>query len=429
MSARLQSIDPIPSGARAARDPIPSGARAALLAAILAGAMGLCGPSTACGRTLRVGVDKTYKTVRAAAQAVQSGDTVLVDAGIYSADVTSWNADNLLVRGVGGRAYLRADGAQEGGKGTWVLYGTNFVAENIEFSGASVPDKNGAGIRFDTTGYLVLRNCYFHDNEDGILGGCDSILIENSVFDHNGYGDGQSHNLYVWGRTFTMRFSYTHRAKIGHDVKSRALNNYLLYNRIMDESDGTASYEVDLPDGGRSYLIGNVIEQGPHTDNNAIVSYGEESASNGAMDLYVINNTLVNNDTNGGNFLQLRSGTTAKIVNNIFYGPGTHWSGATVTASNNYFEPSYNNSPRFAAPASYDFHLTSGSPSTIVNAGAAPGSSAAGFPLAPTMQYVYDAQGVTRPAAGALDLGAFEYVPGGAGDVTPPGAVRDLGYR
>jgi len=385
--------------------------------------------SAASARTLRVGTNKTYKTVRSAAQAAQNGDTVLVDAGLYSADVTSWNASNLVVRGVGGRAYLRADGAQEGGKGIWVLYGTNFTAENIEFSGASVPDKNGAGIRFDTTGFLVLRNCYFHDNEDGILGGCDSILIENSFFDHNGYGDGQSHNLYVWGRTFTLRGCYTHRAKIGHDVKTRAVNNYILYNRIMDESDGTASYEVDIPDGGRSYLIGNVIEQGPHTDNNSIVSYGAESASNGVLDLYVIHNTFVNNDTNGGTFLQLRSGTSARVVNNIFYGPGTRWSGSSsVTASNNYLETLYNNSPKFASPSTYDFHLSAGSPSTIVNAGVAPGASATGYPLTPTLQYVYDAQSGPRPVVGALDLGAFESG-SGTGDTAPPAAVRDLGYR
>jgi hypothetical protein len=374
--------------------------------------------------TLRVGADKTYTTVRAASQAVQNGDTVLVDAGLYSGDVTTWNASNVLVRGVGGRAYMRADGAEEAGKGTWVVYGSNFTAENIEFSGASVVDKNGAGIRDDGAGYLVVRNCYFHDNEDGILGGADSVLIESSIFDHNGYGDGFSHNMYVWGRTFTIRNSYTHRAVIGHDIKTRAVNNYILYNRIMDESDGTASYEIDVPDGGRTYIVGNVIEQGPNTDNGSIVAYAEESANNGPLDLYVINNTFVNNKTNGGTFLAVSPGTALKAMNNIFYGPGTNWSGgATVTSSNNYFEPSYNNSPGFTAPLSYDFHLTASSPGTIVNAGASPGVSAVGYSLTPTGEYVYDAQGRARPVVGALDLGAFEY---GSLDAVPPASISDL---
>ena len=384
-------------------------------------------PASSPAATLRVGPTETYQTVRAASQAVQNGDTVLVDAGIYSADVTTWNAGNITVRGVGGgRAWMRADGAQEGGKGTWVVYGSNFTAENIEFSGSVVPDMNGAGIRGDGAGFLVVRNCYFHDNQDGILGGADSILIENSIFDHNGAGDGYSHNMYVWGRTFTLRNSYTHRAVIGHDIKTRTVNNYILYNRIMDESDGTASYEVDIPDGGRSYLIGNVIEQGPNTDNSTIVAYGEESSNNGVMDLYVINNTIVNNHTGGGTFLSIGGGTTVRATNNIFYGPGTTWSGGTVTASHNYVEPSYNNSPGFLSPSTYDFHLSAASPATIVNAGVAPGVSAAGYDLTPTGQYVYDAQGLPRPVAGALDLGAFEYA---VGDTIPPAAVRDLGFR
>lgn len=382
-------------------------------------------PAASLGATLLVGPGKPYQTVRAAAQAARDGDSVLVDAGVYSGDVTAWNANNVVVRGVGGRAHMRADGAQEGGKGTWVIYGSNFTAENIEFSGSTVPDQNGAGIRKDSPGYLIVRNCYFHDNDDGILGGADSMLIENSIFDHNGYGDGRSHNMYVWGRTFTIRNCYTHRAVIGHNIKTRADNNYILYNRIMDEADGSGSYDIDIPDGGRSYIIGNVIEQGPNTDNPAIIAYAAESSSNGVLDLYVINNTIVNNRSNGGTFLTLRGGTTARVTNNIFYGPGTNWSGGTVNASNNYFQSSYNNSPGFANPATFDFHLTSTSPGAIVDAGVAPGVSAVGYDLTPSGQYVYDAQVMPRPVVGALDLGAFEYGQG-AGDSTPPATIGDL---
>ncbi|TMQ58816.1 MAG: hypothetical protein E6K76_06750 [Candidatus Eisenbacteria bacterium] len=380
-------------------------------------------------RTLRVGPSRTYTTVRDASQATQDGDTVLVDAGVYSADVTEWTSNNLVVRGVGGRAYMRSDGVVEQDKGIWVFYGTNFTAENIEFSGAaSVSGWNGAGIRFDTPGNLVLRNCYFHDNEDGILGGADSILIEYSVFDHNGHGDGQSHNMYVHGRSFTIRYSYTHRAWIGHNIKTRARNNYILYNRIMDEADGESSYSIDIPDCGRSYVIGNVIEQGPSSVNSSMLAYGMESQL-GVNDLYVMSNTLVNN-LGSGTFMRLRAGSIVKAMNNIFYGPGTYWSsGSTVTESSNYFEPSFNNSPRFANPAAYDFHLTSISPSSVLNAGALPGISSTGYILTPTSQYVYDAQGKTRSLLGLLDLGAFEYTAPGGPDVAYPAPIRDLRYR
>jgi hypothetical protein len=375
--------------------------------------------------TLLVGPNKTYRTVRAAALAAQDGDVVLIDAGVYTGDVASWNANNLIVRGVGGRAQMVANGANEAGKGIWVVNGINFTAENIEFSGATVPDMNGAGIRNDTSGYLVVRNCYFHDNQNGILGGADSMLVEYCVFDHNGAGDGRTHNMYIWGRTVTVRYTYSHRASVGHNLKTRGQNNYILYNRIMDESDGTASYSIDVPDCGRTYIIGNVIEQGPLSENSGIVAYGMESATN-VQDLYVSNNTIVNNRSAGGTFLQLRSGVPATVRNNILYGPGTPWSGGIVTAAGNYIEPSTNNSPGFTAPASYDFHLTAASPAAIVNAGVAAGLSATGFALTPSSEYVYDAQGRSRPLIGALDLGAFEYGSSSTADISPPGAVIDL---
>ena len=374
----------------------------------------LSAPSSTVAALLQVGPDRPYKTVRAASQAAQSGDTIEVDAGVYSGDVTTWPQNDITVRGVGvGRAHLRADGAQEGGKGTWVLYGHNFTAENIEFSGSHVPDQNGAGIRADGGGLLVVRNCYFHDNDEGILGGGDEVFIEYSVFDHNGFGDGQSHNMYIAEiRKFTLQYSYTHRAIIGHNVKSRARENHILYNRIMDEADGTASYSIDLPQGGRSFVIGNVVEQGPNTDNATLIAYAAENANNGVLELYVVNNTMVNNRPSGGLFLQMRAGTTARIINNVFYGPGTPWSsGSSVTSASNYFEADYNNSIAFRNPAAYDFHLTSSSPAGaggVVNAGTPPGTSSTGVELTPVLQYVYDAQREPRSSSGGIDIGAFE---------------------
>lgn len=368
-------------------------------------------PAAGLGAILRVGPDKPYKTVRAAASAVQDGDTVEVDSGIYSRDVATWTKNNIIVWAVGGRAHLRADGINQSGKGIWVVQGSNFTVEGVEFSGASVPDQNGAGIRAENTGTLTIRNCYFHDNEEGILGPDDSnasVIIENSIFENNGYGDGYSHNIYI-GRiqSFTLRGSYSHKARIGHNVKSRARQNHILYNRIMDEDSGTASYQIDLPEGGLAFIVGNIIQQGPLAENSSIVAYAAENANAGVLELYVVNNTIVNDRPNGGLFLQLRSGTKAKLINNILYGPGTAWStnGVTVTSSNNYREASYNNSPQLANPQAYDYRITSTSP--CVDNGIAPGI-VNGLDLTPQQQYVYDARNKTRIIKRNIDIGAFE---------------------
>lgn len=166
-------------------------------------------PKPSLGATLTAGAGKMYSTVRAAAAAAQNGDLVLIDAGTYLNDVCLWSASNLTVRGVGpGRSYIKAtNGTNYGDKGNWVISGQNFTAENIEFSGGFSSSTNGAGMRFDISGDITIRNCFFHDNHNGILGGCGNLLVENSIFEHNGYGDGQSHNMYVWGNTFTLRNS------------------------------------------------------------------------------------------------------------------------------------------------------------------------------------------------------------------------------
>jgi hypothetical protein len=82
------------------------------------------------------------------------------------------------------------------------------------------------------------------------------ILIERSVFAHNGAGDGQSHNIYIGRiRTFTLRFSHSHDSVSGHGVKSCARINRIEYNRLTDEDDGNSSNLIDLPDGGYGYVV------------------------------------------------------------------------------------------------------------------------------------------------------------------------------
>jgi hypothetical protein len=381
--------------------------------------------------TLQVGSDKPYKTIRAAAAAAHDGDIVAIDSGVYAGDVATWRAKNLTVRGIGtSRPHLRADGVNESGKGIWVAQGANFVAENIEFSGATVPDQNGAGIRLESSGNVVIRNCYFHGNENGILGGGDTstnVTVENSIFENNGYGDGYSHNIYIdYANSFTLRFSYSHKAKIGHNVKSRARYNYILYNRIMDEQTGTASYQVDLPEGGQAYLIGNIIQQGPQASNSTIIAFAAENNNAGTLQFFLVNNTIVN-DRSAGQFVSLRSGTSARLVNNIFYGPGTPWTtgGVTIVQSNNYVEPDKKNTVRLAAPDQFDYHLLPDSP--CVNAGIQPGT-ANGYSLSPVWEYGFDAMQLTRSVVGAIDVGAYEQSGSTQDPLTPPQNLRFVSY-
>ena len=354
---------------------------------------------------LRVGAKRELKRPSDAAKIAQDGDTVEIDAGTYEGDAAVWQQHRLTIRGLGGRAHLRANGAHAEGKAIWVIKGNDTTIESVEFSGAKVPHRNGAGIRLEGAG-LTVRDCYFHDNENSILtvaNQASDIVVEHSEFAHNGYGDGQSHNLYIGNvRTFMLRFSYVHHAVVGHNVKSRALRNHITYNRIMDENDGRSSYAVEFPNGGLALVIGNVIQQGPATENPTIVSYGAEGLLHPLNELYFVSNTVVNDRPAGGRFLFVRAGAdAARIVNNVFSGRGELLSGPgdlrnNVTAAKT----------DFVDPAGFDYRLKVGA--AAIGRGIDPGT-AYGFELRPTAEYAHRAAMRTRSSSGKLDLGAFKY--------------------
>ena len=374
-------------------------------------------PRPAQAATLQVGPGKPFATPCAAIAAAAAGDVILVDSSVtYVGDVCAWTTPNLTIRGVGGaRAHIDAGGKNSQGKGIWVISGANTTIENIELSGATVVDQNGAGIRQQADN-LTVRNCYFHDNEDGILTDSSltsTVLIEFSEFAFNGFGDGQSHNVYISNvGTLIFRYNYSHHAKIGHLLKSRAAQNFILYNRFSDETTGTSSYQIDLPNGGLSYIIGNVIEQGPANDNSTLVAYLEEGANPGnpSTQMFVINNTFANDAASGTFISPALAAAPVVIKNNVFFGPGTITNQASAIKANN-----FSGNANFVNAAGYDYHLLAGSPA--IGAGVDPGSDGA-FSLVPAFQYVHPACAEGRVTSGVIDIGAYEF--GGGTGIAPP---------
>jgi hypothetical protein len=341
--------------------------------------------------------------------AVQSGDVVEIDAGVYNGPASIWVTDNLTLRGVGGRAHLVAPANISNQKGIWVTQGDNMAVENVEFSDAAVPDLNGAGIRAEGRD-LVICGSYFHDNQQGILGnaGNGNVLIEYTEFARNGNCDdpgGCAHNIYMGSTArFTLRHSYSHHARSGHTVKSRAHENYILYNRIMDETDGNSSYIIDLPNGGLSYIVGNLLQQGQNAENSTMVTYGEEGLSNPNRTLYVVNNTFVNDRTQGGTFIFIAGGSnTATVRNNLFVGNGTLVSGAATQDTN-----LRTDAPNFVGIGNFDYRPTATTPG--IDQGTAPGVGGT-FALTPIFQYVHPINREARPTRSAIDIGAYEYNP------------------
>jgi hypothetical protein len=361
-------------------------------------------------KIFEVGPSRFYKTPSSVSGLVNDGDTVDIDAGLYKGDVCSWYKNNLLFRGIDGFAHLSADGKSSEQKAIWVIKGQNCTVEFIEFSDCKVADNNGAGIRVEGDN-LNVNHCYFHDNEDGLLSGASktsTIIIEFSEFARNGHGDGLSHNMYIGGiKKFVLRFCYIHNAIIGHNVKSRASENIIAYNLIIDSTFGNASYQIDLPNGGLSYIIGNSIMKGKNADNSCLLSFGMEGIpQTNPANLFIYNNTIIN-ERAIGRVLQFNDNrVTATVFNNMFVNMQYFCDKPCDTLSNIFIDNI--DGCKFKEKNSYDYHLTDVSP------GIDQGSDISqiipeSYYIPVEYEYKHPKDSTTRKLDKKMDIGAFEY--------------------
>ena len=294
---------------------------------------------------LEVGAGKQFQTINAAITAAdQMGGNadIRISAGTYTNDGGYlWDGiNNVTIEGVGGTVKIVDPTYNAGGKAAIVTGGQNIVLRNLDISGVTVPDANGAAVRYDQ-GTLLLDNVHLHDNQNGILGAPDptgSITIQNSEIDHNGTSAGNTHNIYIGDiAQFTLTNSYIHDANVGHEVKSRAENNTITNNRILDNS-GSSSYSIDLPNGGNAVITGNIIEQGVNNQNHTINAYGEEGSLHAGTGVTFANNVVVNDDSGGKGPLWNNNGATITGGGNTVWnltnlGSGVNPSGYTAASS------------------------------------------------------------------------------------------------
>jgi hypothetical protein len=272
---------------------------------------------------LTVGAGEEYATIQAAVAAASNGDTIDVNAGTYAvADMKI--SEDLTFAAVGGTVDIVPPASATKytvSKGLFVV-GTdtstpNVTIEGFSFSGAKSSSANGAGIRYQS-GNLTLDDDTFSNNQNGILAspfidGTGTIDVNDCVFDHNGAGDGQSHNIYIGEvNTFVMTNSISEDAVVGHEVKSRAENNTIEDNQIIDGPTGTASYSIDLPNDGNDIIQGNTIEKGPDASAGIAIHIGGPLLPYTDSNIIIQDNTIINDYR-----------PSAVVVNNEFTVPAT----------------------------------------------------------------------------------------------------------
>ncbi len=359
------------------------------------------------------------RTAPEAAAIVQDGDVVVFAPGTYTAGAV-WTKHNLTLRGTPGTPRPIMQGGAVQGKAIWLLTGNNTTLEHLAFTGATVSDGNGAGVKLEGKS-LTIRDCLFADNQNGLLTGGvpgvgrgSTILIESSEFARNGFGDpGRNHNIYIAeGDTFTLQYSWSHGAQHGHLVKSRAWVNTILYNRLTDDPGGNASLELDFSNGGVNTVIGNLIRQDAQTENSTLLGHGMEGPADlPAHSLTVVHNTFVN-DRYACTFLQVNAaGVVPLIANNLFVGTGCQ--PLALNGVNTPLAPSntFTLTPAFVDAAAQDYHPTAATP------GVDRGELLAA-PLVPQWEYVHPLDKRARVMRGPQsDAGAYEF---GAALPPPP---------
>jgi hypothetical protein len=284
---------------------------------------------------LTVGAGEEFSTIGAAVAAAQNGDLILIAPGTYVNDFADVTAQ-VTIAGAGGMVNLVSTEDLPNEKGIFIV-DNNCQIDNLTFQGAEIPNLeggNGAGIRYQG-GNLVLNNDAFLDNQNGIMGSAvdnlpqNSFTIENCTFDNNGQPSGQyagyTHNLYV-GEGVTSVYATNNifeRANVGHEFKSRAESNFISNNIFYDGPSGTASYSIDLPDGGADTISGNILEKGPLSENDSFIHYGGEGIPYAGSGLTVTGNHFMNDLGPQANGVLNQTTLQATITGNEFDNFGT----------------------------------------------------------------------------------------------------------
>jgi hypothetical protein len=413
--------------------------------------------SAARGATIEVTPAESFAKIEGA----KPGDEVIIDPGTYKfrvylqtkatatqpivihakdpANPPVWDLNGSNVEAAPG-SYTAGDR----GRGCWQFSGAeNIQVSDIVVTGCHNAGFNSAGVRYyEASKGIKLSNVVFRDNDNGLTGGSQDseITVEFCEFDGNGNLNAStsspSHNIYIYGGTFTLRYSYAHDPIQGQNFHIRAHDAVIEYNWFSraksyagdlmtdDDNDGTTAATQNMT------LRGNVIVQGSTQSNTSqiVAVYNDAGAANLTLNVKLLYNTFVGTTGGRAALVHLSNADatvmSAELDNDIIYGTSRptlveDTAHGKVAGQNNWIMTGADatglggsvagTDPEFSNAAQNDFTL-------------APGSTAIGAALTsiaglPDHEYYKD-ETVTREyrvRASAKDIGAFEATTQGPG--------------
>ncbi|MCA9672093.1 MAG: hypothetical protein KC503_41145 [Myxococcales bacterium] len=401
-------------------------------------------------------------------EAAVAGDEVVIAPGTYKFRVNltksgtaaspivirAADPNNRPVWDLAGKVVSAWPGSYTGGdrgRGCWQVRGDHYEISGIVFRNCQ--DSSSAGIRAVKASSLHIRDCLFEANTNGLTGDGDDIVVEFCEFARNGKtGSGNpSHNIYIYGGTFTLRYSYLHDPTEGQNFHIRARDSVLEYNWIARPGSYTGDImsceslcggSGSAPITQKMLLRGNVIVQGTSGANGSTIvtlfrdsssGSGDSTGAVSKMEVTMVYNTIIGTKRNPGQthvLVNMRNDgvdTAAHISNNII----VDMADVVGLADANKGNWSLDGDNNWASSAMDTTGLSGtigGANPGFVNAGAsdytlAAGSAclgkakALGAGAAPTREYYRDETVARqyRVRASAGDVGAFERGTTGAG--------------
>ncbi len=398
---------------------------------------------------INVGPGDDYSKIEGA----QPGDQVIIAPGTYAfrvyltaqatpshpiviqaqdpANPPAWDFGTNLVDNAPGD-YTAGDRA----RGAWQFSGAqNYIISGIVFRHCRNAAVNCGAIRYyETTSNLYIKDCVFALNDNGMTGGTQNsqATVEFCEFNANGNTNAPSsaptHNLYIYGGYFSMRYCFVHDSVQGQNFHLRCRNATLEYNWFARAAnyDGDLMTDDDFSGAGPFQqtltLRGNVIVQNsvPGNHSQVIALFNDTGLSGLTLSVNALYNTFIGYG-GASAFVHVSNadGTamSAQISDNIISGTTVATliedaAAASVSGVNNWqpsnaaasplTRPVYAAVPGFSNPGAEDYHLAAGS----VCIGAA---NASVYGLPGKEYYLNEASNrMWRPRPSALDIGAFE---------------------
>jgi hypothetical protein len=249
--------------------------------------------SPCAAKTICVGPGQAYSTLTAALAAARDNDTIEIVGGIYRESVRI-GVNKLTIRGVKGQPHFDcAELHLVADKACLLLAANGITLENLEISGAVLPEStgaNGACVRNEPNISFTLRRIVCHGSQDGLLSDGGNILIENSEFYDNGWTE-LTHNIYLGGNCrVTVRGSVFRDARLGHEFKSRCAEATIADSTFRSTK---GSRNIDISDGGEIKIYRSTFEKTRGADSYEIIGFAPESCAHpGDMllkDIVIIN--------------------------------------------------------------------------------------------------------------------------------------------